>query len=321
MSLWDNPTMKSLGWTTFFQVLIYVIASFPAYGELDVRLESLVRDFDFIESTIESNSLVPESCSLELDDNSNFSDIDYDKAPYAILTSKRSELRSSGRCKANKNKLEFSILKKIPSEYKNLSLQNRARKIYKQSKEILHTMKLVGQEAGKSRYKNYVNGKYIDPALSPELATCIAMYETRGNLNPFAVNYTLCNKSMVSSAHGLGQITRTTIKNMMDNPDGKLIPFNTDISAKYDGMSAKELHLEMSRDPKMQIEMLFRLLNANIKYHRWRSPTLSDSSLIKKAIIEYDRDNQSSYVQKVFNTCLPCLNRSEDTYSCYQKLL
>lgn len=247
---------------------------------------------------------------------------------YAYLTANRTSLRAKGvnSCLAKKEKIQNGYLEKHP--FARLNISERADKILSDAKSVINSMKSASgaknsrntnqRRASSGRYKDFVNGHYIDPVVTPEVSACISYQETKGNLNPYAVNYTLCNSKMTSTAHGLGQITRSTMKGLVNNPDGELLPLNTRNSSKYKGMSIKEVHSKMSGDVGMQLEVLMRILSSNAKFIRWKSPGLSEDEVLRRAIIQYDRDSQSKYIRNVFNNCLPCMRNGGSGSKCYQ---
>lgn len=240
-----------------------------------------------------------------------------------FLMPRRKDLRAGGHnsCMALKEKVQDAFVSKHP--FGSMSIAQRATAIHDSAKTVLQNMNSSSAEKGNksgSRYKNFVNGHYIDPVVTPAVAACISYQETKGNLNPFAVNYTYCNKRMTSTAHGLGQMTFSTMEGMFDNPDGEMIPLNTPASAKYSGMSPSQVHSKMSGDVDMQLEILMRVVSANAKYIRWRNSGLSESEILKRAIIMYDRDAQSNYIKNVFTNCVPCFNNGGSASSCYNKV-
>lgn len=240
---------------------------------------------------------------------------------FTYLVSNRSSLRGMGNraCMKEKKLIQNLYLDKHP--YGKLSISGRANKILSDAKSVLNTMKAASgskNKAVRSRYKNFTNGHYIDPVVTPEVSACIVFQETKGNLNPYAVNYTLCNKKMLSTAHGLTQVTRTTMEGLVDNVDGDLMPLNTSNSKKYKGMSTREIHAKMSGDVGMQLEVMMRILSSNAKHIRWRNKGLLESEVLRRAIIQYDRDNQSKYIRNVLKKCLPCFKNGGSGSKCYK---
>lgn len=240
---------------------------------------------------------------------------------YKSLTDQRSSLRAGGyrSCMNKKEKIQAEFLKKHP--YGKLSISGRANQIHADAKTVLSGIKASSgskDSKNKSRYKNFVNGHYIDPIVTPAVISCLAYQETKGNLNPYAVNYTLCNKKMASTAHGLGQITRSTMNGLSENPDGEMLPLNSPFSSKYKGKSVREIHSSMSGDVDMQFEVLVRILSSNAKHTRWKNKSLSESQILKRAVILYDRDSQSKYIKNVIDNCIPCFNKGGTGSSCYK---
>jgi hypothetical protein len=240
---------------------------------------------------------------------------------YKYLTDQRSSLRAGGNrsCMNKKEKIQRDFLKKHP--YGKLSLDERANKIRSEAKLVLDGIKKASgtkDSKNRSRYKSFVNGHYIDPIVTPAVISCLAYQETKGNLNPYAVNYTLCNTKMVSTAHGLGQITRSTMKGLSENPDGDMMPLNSPFSSKYKGKSVRDIHSQMSGDVGMQFEILVRILSSNAKHTRWKDKSLSEAEILKRAIILYDRDSQSKYIKNVVDNCIPCFRKGGSGSSCYK---
>jgi hypothetical protein len=240
---------------------------------------------------------------------------------YKYLTDMRSSLRAGGlrSCMNKKEKIQRDFLKKHP--YGKLSIEGRANRIRSEAELVLSGIKKSSgskNTKNKSRYKNFVNGHYIDPIVTPAVISCLAYQETKGNLNPYAVNYTLCNTKMASTAHGLGQITRSTMNGLSGNPDGDMMPLDSPYSSKYKGKSVREIHSQMSGDVGMQFEILVRILSSNAKHTRWKNRSLSEAEILKRSIILYDRDSQSKYIKNVVDNCIPCFKKGGSGSSCYK---
>lgn len=240
---------------------------------------------------------------------------------YKYLTNNRSALRAGGNrsCMNKKAKIEKEYLAKHP--YGKLTMDQKADRILSDAKAVHRSMTANSgskNARSRSRYTDFVNGHYVDPLVTPQIASCLAFQETKGTLNPHAMNYTLCNTKMTSTAHGLGQITRTTMKGLRNNPDGDMMPLNTPSSIKYKGMSTREMHSKMSGDTGMQLEVLMRILSSNAKFIRWKNKGLSEAEILRRAVIQYDRDSQSKYLQNVINNCMPCFNNGGDGKKCYK---
>lgn len=293
------------------------------------RTQTPLRKLNEVQNKVGSGKITePIKCNPQVEtkkvtatvDTSDLKDV---KSSYEYLMKKRSELKALGYrgCMNTKEKIQDDFLKEHP--YGKLSLSDRANKVLSDAKATLQNMKETsGSKNAKSSssYKNFVNGHYIDPVVSPNVAACISFQETKGNLNPFAVNYTYCNSKMTSTAHGLGQMTLSTMEGMMENPDGDMVPLTSAHSKKYKGMTAKQIHSKMSGDVGMQLEILMRTLSGNAKYIRWRNKGLSEAEILKRAVIQYDQDSQSKYIKNVINNCLPCLNAGGSGSSCYKKV-
>ena len=253
---------------------------------------------------------------------------------YGHLFSQRKQLRKGGyrSCKNKKDKIEKDYLAKHPA-YGSLTLDQRANQIIRDARTVYaDVIESSGEKNNKikSSYLNTVNGHYIDPLVSPELISCIAYQETKGKLNPYVVNYTLCYRRMTSTAHGFGQMTLSTLEGMMNYPDGELIPLDTKYSTPYKNVNKKRnkkkyiefIHNKMSGDVGMQLEVIIRLLSYNMKFLRGQSKNknLSEAEILQKSVAMYDRDNQSSYVKNVVENCLPCFERNGSGSECYKTL-
>ncbi len=242
---------------------------------------------------------------------------------YTFLKNNRAKLREGGirSCMNKKAKIEKEYLAK--HDYGKLNISQRANRIHSDAKSVLRTMKQAsGSKNNKSssRYKSYVDGHYIDSVVTPEVAACLSYQETKGTLNPYAVNYTLCNSKMTSTAHGLGQMTKRTMTGLRNLEGGKSFPMNTKYSSKYKGMSSADMHAKMSGDVGMQFEVLYRLLSSNAKFIRWKNRGLSDAEVLRRAVIMYDRDAQSKYIRNVITNCVPCMRQGKSGAECYKKV-
>ncbi len=246
---------------------------------------------------------------------------DLSVSSYTFLKNNRASLRAKGNrsCMNKKAKIEKDYLAK--HSYGKLSINQRADQIRSDARNVLRTMKNASgskNAKSKSRYTTYVDGHYIDPVVTPAVAACLAYQETKGTLNPYAVNYTLCNTKMTSTAHGLGQMTKRTLTGLRNIEGGKSFPMNTRYSKRYAGMSSTEMHAKMSGDVGMQFEVLYRLLSSNAKYIRWRNKGLSDKEVLRRAVIMYDRDAQSKYLRNVLTNCVPCFDEGKSGAECYK---
>ncbi len=241
------------------------------------------------------------------------------ESPFDLVIGKRSSLKGTSSCESDRRRYEEELLDQ--TGWGHLSLDERADKIHQVAKESFEAIKAVSTDrGGSSNYANSVNANYLSPVITPELVTCIAFQETSGSLNPLAHNYTYCKntKNMVSTAHGLGQMTRGTFRKMKNHPDSDQLPYSTRYSQSLQGKGVREAHQDLSRDPHLQLEVALRLLNFEAKYAKWKNPNASNSELLKKAITQYDHDNKSKYVKNVFDNCIPCM-KNKSAKECYNE--
>ncbi len=172
----------------------------------------------------------------------------------------------------------------------------------------------------------------LSGVVTPELVACIAFQETRGNLTPHRVNYTFCapegRGKYLSSAHGLGQMTRSTLKGMWE--EGKL---RLSTVQGYEKSSANEVFEALNDDVPLQMEILYRTLSekARIANNDLKNDLASarpkeaqtesaqvqasqaDTSLLSETIFRYDTDRADSYVTHVREICLPCMKALAQT--------
>jgi hypothetical protein len=181
--------------------------------------------------------------------------------------------------------------------------------------------------------KDIYNPDYLDPILSPELVTCVALQETKGfaDLSPHAVNYTFCLANGAgkysSSASGLGQMTWTTMSGVsavMVRPNeapAELLPIKT--VPRHEGKSIDELFAAMNDDVPLQMEVIYRVMNYKLKFARFKYPDLSGrpDGLIRAGVASYDRDDQSDYLKNVVQSCMPCMaKRRKGTILCLDQM-
>lgn len=240
--------------------------------------------------------------------------------PYAMVMSHRGELKGKRSCITELRNKEQLVLQITP--WGELSLLERAAKVHETAKEAFESFKAVTPDSKtRSAYANSVNPDYRSPVITAEVAACIAYQETAGHLNPFSQNYSYCDnsKGMVSTAHGLGQMTRTTFRKMKSHPEGDQMPYNTPHSEVLQGKSSTVAHAFISTSPHLQMEVILRTLNFEAKHARWKNPNASDSEILKMAITRYDHDNKSAYVKRVFEQCVPCMKRKSPG-ACYDQI-
>ncbi len=210
--------------------------------------------------------------------------------------------------------------------WSDLSLVERADRIrahairtYRQLVSIQKATRNL-KSSGDARRDIY-NPDYLDPILSPELVTCVALQETKGfaDLSPHAVNYTFClspgSGKYASSASGLGQMTWTTMSGVSavlvrpNEAPAELLPIKT--VPRHEGRPVEELFSLMNDDVPLQMEVIYRVMNYKLKFARFKYPELSAThdGLLRAGVASYDRDDQSSYLKNVVQACLPCMAR------------
>jgi len=208
--------------------------------------------------------------------------------------------------------------------WSELSLVERADRIrahavrtYRKLVSIQKTTR--NQKSSGDAQKDIYNPDYLDPILSPELVTCVALQETKGfaDLSPHAVNYTFCLQNGAgkysSSASGLGQMTWTTMSGVsavMVRPNeapAELLPIKT--VPRHEGKSVDELFSAMNDDVPLQMEVIYRVMNYKLKFARFKYPELSGrpDGLIRAGVASYDRDDQSDSLKNVVQACMPCM--------------
>ncbi len=240
--------------------------------------------------------------------------------PHELIMARRASYKGKSSCESKRREYENELLS--GTSWGPLSVTERAQKIRETAQESLTAMKEVSNDRrGSNNYADSVNPNYVSPALTSDMVTCIAFQETSGQLNPFMHNYTYCNstRNMISTAHGLGQMTRGTFRKMKNHPEGDQLPYTTKYSQILRGKSDREAHEFLSTDPHLQLEVSLRLLNFELKFAKWKNRNATNDQLIKMAITQYDHDNQSKYVKNVFDQCIPCLKR-KSAGECYNEI-
>ena len=241
-------------------------------------------------------------------------------SPYQMIMDQRDALKGSKSCQSRLRSLESALLNQ--TSWGGLSLNERATKIKSVAQESLIALKEVSIDgASRNRYASSVNPNYLSPIITSDLAACIAFQETSGHLNPFSQNYTYCDdtKGMISTAHGLGQMTRGTFRKMKNHPERDQLPYSTEYSKVLQGKDYRSAHTLLSTDPHLQMEVIFRLLNFELKYAKWKNPKASADELMKMAVTQYDHDNKSKYVKNVFDRCVPCM-KEKSAGECYESI-
>lgn len=259
--------------------------------------------------------------------------IEWDALDYDMNEAEENELTRQGRLKSNLN--NYNRLDRIAYEafarggenackraldkayqetrpasiWDELPIEERAKEIYRHSEHVMHK---ISREDGTSG-SNYQDPKQISPGLSPSVGACISFIETRGSLNPHAMNYTFCQArntrgGPISTAHGLGQQTWTTFKNLRNQG---LLPLT--VAEQYNGLGNREAFHRMNGDVTMQMEVLLRYMNYEVK---------RNGSLIK-GVAAYDQDHQSNYL-RLFRSCMNCMEQKgsspESAAQCYREM-
>lgn len=190
--------------------------------------------------------------------------------------------------------------------WSGLSLEERSKEIFRHAN---HTYEKLVEQGSNGRSVNDPNEFHSD--LSPAVAVCIAFIETRGTLNPHALNYTFCQSNNTSTAHGLGQMTRRTFRNMRGQGGRpNLLPLT--VASEYDNLETDQIFGLINNDVTLQMEVLLRYANYEIK-------RLGD---LMRGVQQYDQDHASNYMRR-FRNCHACVNQLTDesgVYQCYQNM-
>ncbi len=195
-----------------------------------------------------------------------------------------------------------------------LSLEQRADRIRKHADISLRRIKETSEQVGST---NRSSPHTLSPMLDSNIAVCISFIETRGTLNPQSMNYTMCRErnNRWSTASGLGQMTRTTFRGLYKQ--GKL-PITT--TSDYEGKGVDELFYSITDDVGLQMEVLYRLMNEELK--RASRSGGSRNDILLRAVTAYDQDNQSKYV-RMFDRCHRCMSQmsaAQDPMHCYREM-
>lgn len=198
----------------------------------------------------------------------------------------------------------------------NLSLEQRADRIRTHADIALRKMKETSSSEATASQRGSPHN--LHPLLDGSVGVCISFIETRGTLNPHAMNYTMCQPRVSgkwSTASGLGQMTRTTFNGL--HRQGLLPVTTTD---DYEGKTRDELFYAITDDVNLQMEVLLRYMNYEIKRTAGRGG--SDEEILLRAVAAYDQDNQSRYV-RMFGRCHRCmksLQSNQDPMHCYREM-
>lgn len=196
----------------------------------------------------------------------------------------------------------------------DLSIEQRADRIRKHAQISLRRIKETSASVGSTSQSN---PHTLSPLLDANIAVCISFIETRGTLNPQSMNYTMCRErgDNWSTASGLGQMTRRTFRGLYKQ--GKL-PITT--TSDYEGKNVDDLFYSITDDVTLQMEVLYRLMNDELK--RASRSGGSRNDVLLRAVTSYDRDNQSRYV-KMFDKCHRCMSQTsndQDPMHCYREM-
>ena len=249
---------------------------------------------------------------------------DPSKSPYKKLMDIRNSIKGKKSCQNEMRKKSEELLQN--TEWAGLNIEQRASKISNLSKDVVTEIKKDKVKASGNFSRDLFNPNVIHPLITPALLSCISYQETRGLLNPINMNYTYCNntKGMVSTAHGLHHVVRKTLTWLKTHVEGDQIPLTSKYSSPFSDLSPRELHEASSSSAEVQLEIMLRVMNFNIKHIDWKNKgKLKGNALLKKAIVAYDQDSQSQYISNVLDRCLPCMNSiksSNEAPGCYEKL-
>ena len=251
--------------------------------------------------------------------------------PYDIIESNRPGFKELGRkpCSIQKNILEETIAGQTP--WGKMSLGERAERIYRLSQESHADIKNYTQgyvsKSGTFSQREKSDGNVFHRDINPAMATCFIYHETEGSLNPFIYNYTYCHrKTRRSTAYGLGQITRLTLKDIVEI-NSRNLPFVTPEAKKFtwpgyseEPMSGEDIHRYMSFSPKFQTELVLRILNRKAK--------IASSEYGLGALVggylgcnnkESCKKKKKRYVDNV-QTCIKCFREGRSASDCYYVL-
>ncbi len=252
-----------------------------------------------------------------------------DHSPFSVLMKYRryfkSAAKSPEKCRELQRDLELKILAK--SGWGNLALPDRARKIYELASDTFTEISAKGKElAGREGFDSEIDPHKFDPLLSPELATCISYTESERDLNPYGSNYQFCSDPpYFSTANGLNHVIESTVRLFKSYPQGNLVPLVAEKSRWLNEFGPTDLHRAASAVPEAQSEILFRVLNYELKHARSvLGRKAKPARILEHAIAQYDRDQESTYVRKV-KACYSCMTeikaKSGDVYTCYTRVL
>jgi hypothetical protein len=242
--------------------------------------------------------------------------------------------------------------KQFNQTWKNDSISKRAENINNGMAGSLAKIEAHANSIGKnnkqsSSYANMQNPHYQDPLLNSNIATCIVFQETKGTLQPQKVNYNFCkiDSKTWSTAIGLGQVTRSTVRSMRSNDGVNLLPITTLDNNPFRNKTGTEVHAALADNTELQYEVILRMVNYNIKLVRFQrniyatkncngnkncidlkaklAEIETDEEILKRAVEVYDQDSKSQYLTNVFNKCIPCmdnLTEGENPIKCHNQM-
>ncbi len=247
--------------------------------------------------------------------------------------------------------------KEFNSLWKDDSLSKKSNKVHSGFKNSLKKIDAHGTGIGqnykrKSPYGNMQNPYYIDPLVTSDVASCLAYQETHGTLSPQKVNYRVCklNSRVWSTAIGIGQTTRGTIRGLRSNDGKNLLPITTIPGSPFKGKNGTYIHSKLADNPDLQYEVILRMFNYKVKYARYQIASYkrktcqlknekkkknclamkaklakikTNDDILKRAVEIYDQDAKSKYLNRVMNKCLPCMRKLKaggDALACHNAM-
>ena len=232
--------------------------------------------------------------------------------PHDQLKHHRERISSlvSGSCFSDRKDMEEVMLE--ASSWKGLGLQARTYKIYQTAKATYREMKKAAGRKWNITHKvkkGLGSAHEFFPFVNPNLVSCIAFQETRGYFNPIVYNYSYCSHVPISSAYGLGQMTRSTLQDVMkESRKGSVIPSEGMTRRgkiiRELQMDYRQAHAASSLSPEYQLELSLRVLNHKAKL---LSKKRSSDPLLHRTIGAYDGDDIEAYIPNV-KACYKCMN-------------
>ncbi len=176
-----------------------------------------------------------------------------------------------------------------------------------------------GGQINTSLFRERINDpQSIHPEFDPSLAVCIIKRETSStDFDPHSMNYSFCQLRgrqgrPRSTAHGLGQFTQTTFLSLRESGVMPLSSISDSTSRSTNRVNFRN----MSTDPDMQIESIFRYINylmkapSSARIRNMHNQVYNDSiEDWEKAVISYDQDRASDYIRGV-HACRRCFGRA-----------